>query len=181
MPLAPLGFTLLEVPPHVNPFSFRSCFLLAVGWVLAPRPVLGPKPPNQLLPLGFSAMLTQRLTLGFRDFPSRESVHLLVVLSTVQGRSSSRFFRPRTSLHGFPLRGSPLGPTCDGTATTEVVTASSPPSPELLRLAARTPREVYLALHNPTHSASVCDGRPTLDEPRAAYHASQLAVELRGT
>lgn len=126
-------------------------------------------------------MLTQRLTLGFRDFPSRESVHLVVVLSTVQGRSSSRFFRPRTSLHGFPRRGSPLGPTCDETATTEVVTASSLPSRELVQLAARTPREVYLAPHNPTHSASVCHGRPSLDKPGAAYHASQLAADLLGT
>jgi hypothetical protein len=110
VPLAPVGFNLIEAPPHVSPFSFRSCVPPAVGWVLAPRPSPRPKPPNQLLPPGFSAMLPQRLTLDFRGFPSRESVHLLVVLPTVQGRSSSRFTGPRTSLQEQPTAGLPFWP-----------------------------------------------------------------------
>lgn len=177
MPLAPLGFNLLEVSPHVSPFSFRSCVPHAVGRVLAPRPSPRPKPPNQSLPRGFSAALPQRLTLGFRDFPSCESVRLLVVLPTVQGRSSSRFLTHEL-LHGVPLPGSPLGSTCAGTATTEIVAVSSLPNRELLRLATRTPREVCLAPHNLTRDASVRHGRPSLDEPGSACHASQPAPEL---
>lgn len=180
MPLAPLGFNLLEASPHVSPFSFRSCVPHAVGRVLAPRPGPRPKPPNQLLPLGFSAVLPQRLTLDFRDFPSRESVRLLVVLPTVQGRSSSRFLAHEL-LHGIPLPGSPLGSTCAGTATTEIVAISSLPNRELLRLATRTPCGVCPAPHNLTHGASDCHGWPSLDEPGSASHATQLAPEPPST
>jgi hypothetical protein len=132
MPLAPLGLNLLEAPPHANPSSSRSWFPPAVGWVLALRPSPRPKPPNQLLPLGFSAMLPQRLTLDFRGFPSRESVHLLVVLPTVQGRSSSRFSYPRTYLRKQPMAGSPPSPIGNRTAAAEAVAVSWSPDRKAL-------------------------------------------------
>jgi hypothetical protein len=132
MPLAPLGFNLLEAPPHVSPCSSRSCVPPAVRWVLAPRPSPRPKPRNQLLPLGFSALLLQRHTPDFRDFPSRESVHLLVVLPTVQGRSSSRFSYPRTYLRKQPMAGSPPGPIGNRTAAAEAVAVSWSPDRKAL-------------------------------------------------
>jgi hypothetical protein len=151
MPLAPLGFNLLEAPPRVSPYSFRSCVPPAVGWVLAPRPSPRPKPSNQLLPLGFSASLPQRHTPDFRDFPSRESVLLLVVLPTVQGRSSSRFSCPRTSLRKLPMAGSPLGPIRDQTAAAEAVAVCSPPDRKALWSAARTPCEVCAGIPQQDH------------------------------
>lgn len=177
MPLAPLGLNLLEAPPHANPSSSRSCFPPAVGWVLAPRPSPRPKPLNQLLPLGFSAVLPQRRTPDSRDFPSRESVRLLVVLPTVQGRSSSRF--PYT--HEHPSEGpagSTLGPGRDWTATTEAVTVSSLPSREIgMACRADSLRNLLGEPQQGHRPPGVLHGLSSSDEPRLTHRLETLEAQ----
>jgi len=148
MPLTSLGFNLLEASPHVNPCSSRSCAPLVVGVGLAPRPSPRPKPSNQLLSPDFSVRLPQHHAPDCRDFPSRESVLLLMVLPTVQSRSSFRFSRPQAILPKQPITRRPLGPICNSIALAEAMTTSSQKHREMLRLALLAPCGVCLAAHN---------------------------------
>lgn len=178
MPLAPLGLDLLEVPPHANPFSSRSWFPPAVGWVLAPRPSPRPKPPNQLLPPGFSATLSQRRTPDFRDFPSRESVRPLVVLPTVRGRSSSRFptHEHPSGSHGRPSR------LVTSTAIAQLRPKPAPSPRRRGREVGVTCRADSLRnlLGEPQHShrpPSVCRGWSSSDKPRLIHRNKTLEVQ----